>query len=307
VLRQALKEPNFFIVGAPKCGTTALFDYLSQHPNTCCPLNKEPNFFATDFPELRGPKTDADYLALFAGASPDETAIGEASVLYFFSTTAVPEIRRRYPAARIIIMLRNPTDMVYSFHSQMLNTVNENEPDFVKAWGLQDARLAGRSIADKCLVPAFLQYRDIGRLSQFIQPVLAAFPAEQVKLIVFDDMKVNPQGVFDEVTDFLDLPRFSGVNFRVVNANRVQRSSAVAGLTERPVNARLRRAATRAKQLLGMEAFAVRKWLAGLNTREAPRPKLAPEFRRELLAFFAEEVTELERLTGRDLSGWRGD
>lgn len=300
-----MTEPNFFIVGAPKCGTTALFDYLSQHPQTCCPLNKEPNYFASDFPALQGPKTDAEYLELFAGASATETAVGEASVLYFFSKTAVPEIRRRYPAARIIMMIRNPTDMVYSFHSQLLNTVNEDEPDFVKAWRLQDERRAGRKISEHCLVPEFLQYREIGRLSQFIKPVLALFPAEQVKLIVFDDMKADPQTVFDDVTDFLGLERYSGVNFRVVNANRVQRSRVVAELTERPVAAPLRRAAGRVKQLLGLEHVAVRKWLAGLNSREAPRPQLPPEFRRELQAFFAAEVAELEQLTGRDLAAWR--
>lgn len=300
-----MNEPNFFIVGAAKCGTTALFDYLSQHPNTWCPLEKEPNYLAFDYPALQGPKTEADYLALFAAADEQHTARGEASVLYFFSRVAISEIHKRYPDARLIINIRNPAEMVYSFHSQLLNTVNEDEPDFEKAWHLQDERLQGRSIPRKCLVPEFLQYRDIGRLSINIRRVLDVFPREQVKIVIFDDMKNDPQRVFDDVTDYLGLPRFSDVDFRVVNPNRIQKSQVVAGVTERPLQPGAHRFFSRLKKMLGLQGVGFRKLLSGLNTRQAPRKPLRPEFAAELRAHFADEVRELESLTGRDLSGWR--
>ena len=300
-----LTAPNFFIVGVAKCGTTALFDYLAQHPNTWCPADKEPNFLAFDYPALQGPRTEENYLKLFADASAEHTAVGEASILYFFSKVAIEEIRKRYPAAKLIIMIRNPVEMVYSFHSQLMSTANEDVTDFEQAWQLQDERREGRHIPSRCLVPEFLQYRDIGRMSRGIRRVLDVFPQEQVRIIVFDDMKADPQGVFDEVTDYLELPRFAGVDFRVVNANKVQKSQLVTGVTTRPLRPGMQDVVRRLKKALGLQNFSFRAVLNRLNSKEAPRRQLPPEFRRELRDYFAAEVRELEALTGRDLSHWR--
>jgi hypothetical protein len=281
-----------------------LFDYLSQHPNIFCPANKEPNYFAADFPALMGPATLEDYLQLFAPADASHTAIGEASVLYFYSRVAVAEIRRRYPDAKLIIMIRNPVDMVYSFHSQMVTTVNEEELDFERAWALQDERLEGRHIAEKCVVPEFLQYRDIGRLSRYIRPMLELFPPEQLRLIVFDDLKAEPRKVFDETLDYLGLPPHSDINFRIVNANRVQKSRAVAGVVERPLQPGLARFISVAKSALGVKKVSFRQIVGKWNTHNQQRPPLSPEFRRELVEYFSSEVAELEKLTGRDLQHW---
>lgn len=300
-----LNRPNFFIVGVAKCGTTALFDYLAQHPNTWCPAEKEPNYLAFDYPALQGPRTEENYLKLFADAAPEHTAIGEASILYFFSKVAIEEIRERYSDAKLIIMIRNPADMVYSFHSQLMSTANEDVADFERAWQMQDERLQGRRIPSRCLVPEFLQYREIGRMSRGIRRILDVFPREQVKLIVFDDMKADPQAVFDDVTDYLGLPRYDGVDFRVVNANTVQKSRLVTGVTTRPLRPGMQDFVRRAKKTLGLQHFSFRALLDRFNTTEAPRKQLAPEFRRELRAFFADEVRELEELTGRDLAHWR--
>jgi len=301
----SLNRPNFFIVGVAKCGTTALFDYLAQHPNTWCPAEKEPNFLAFDYPALQGPRTEENYLKLFADAGDEHTAVGEASILYFFSKVAIEEIREHYPDAKLIIMIRNPAEMVYSFHSQLMSTANEDVADFEQAWRLQDERREGRHIPSRCLVPEFLQYRDIGRLSRGIRRVLDVFPREQVRLIVFDDMKADPQGVFDDVTDYLGLPRFGGVDFRVVNANKVQKSQLVTGVTTRPLRPRLQGFVRWLKKVTGLQGFSFRALLNRLNSTEAPRKQLSTEFRSELRDYFADEVRELEVLTGRDLSDWR--
>lgn len=298
-------EPNFFIVGAPKCGTTALFDYLAQHPNVWCPLNKEPSFFCSDFPQLQGPKIYDDYLQLFASAGDQHIAIGEASVVYFYSNVAVTEIRRRYPDARLIVMIRNPVDMVTSFHSQLCITLNEDEPDFYRAWQLQDARAKGLHIPKHCVAPDFLQYRKVARLSRFIEPILNVFPPDQVRTIVLDDMQADPLRVFNEITDYLDLPRFSEINFRVVNANRTHASKLLATLTERPGNLPWLRVLRKIKKAVGLNHLGFRRALARFNTRTLPRAALAPEFRKELVEYFASEVTALEQLTGRDFSHWR--
>lgn len=143
-----IRLPNFFLVGAPKAGTTSLYHYLDQHPEIYMSPIKEPNFFAAEIreenlaPELRrGAARDArslrkfldgpmlekrfggmvatweDYLRLFANAG-SQTALGEASVCNLWSTTAAERIAARIPGAKILVMLRDPAERAYSqyFH-----------------------------------------------------------------------------------------------------------------------------------------------------------------------------------------------
>src|SRR5690349_21884975 len=86
-------KPNFFIVGAPKCGTTALYEYLRPHPNVFLPRVKEPHFFATDLGTYPAVKTRAAYDRLFADSLAEHTRVGEASVYYLRSSAALANIR----------------------------------------------------------------------------------------------------------------------------------------------------------------------------------------------------------------------
>ena len=79
------KKPNFFIVGAPKCGTTALASYLNEHSKIFVSNPKEPHYFATDFPRYRLYDSLKQYLDIFNDAKSENVAIGEASVFYMYS------------------------------------------------------------------------------------------------------------------------------------------------------------------------------------------------------------------------------
>ncbi|MFQ5570582.1 MAG: sulfotransferase, partial [Rhodothermales bacterium] len=114
-------RPDFFIVGAPKCGTTAMFRYLQEHPEIYLP-KKEFHHFGSDLrpPNYQGRNRDrAVYLSLFAGVTT-EKRIGEASVWYLYSKKAAREIKAFAPEADVIIMLRNPVEMMYSLYSLFL-------------------------------------------------------------------------------------------------------------------------------------------------------------------------------------------
>src|SRR5262249_53369576 len=127
-----MNKPNFFIVGAPRCATTSMYTYLKQHPQIHLSLLKEPLFFATDLTIQPLAVTDeASYLGLFADAG-DARRIGEGSVFYLLSKRAAEEIKRFSPRAKIIIMLRNPIDMMHSLHALYLRTGNE-DLDFEEA------------------------------------------------------------------------------------------------------------------------------------------------------------------------------
>ena len=150
-----MRKPDFFLIGAPKCGTTALATYLSEHPNILLSDPKEPQYFCKDLKWYGNPvKSDEDYLRrFFPGLEGSPAAIvGEASSLYLYSKVAVPNILSFQPEAKFIVMLRNPVEMAYSLHSMLCFQGEEDEKDFLKAWHLQDQRRAGRFIPDGLLV-----------------------------------------------------------------------------------------------------------------------------------------------------------
>ena len=139
--------PNFFIVGAPKCGTTALFQYLSTHPDVFAPQRKEFNYFCDDlhFNNVAGLfhyRDTADYLSHFAGWE-GQKRIGEASVWYLYSMRAAANIHRFSPDARIIVMIRNPAEMLHSLHSQLLENGDEDIVAFEAALSAEEDRKRG--------------------------------------------------------------------------------------------------------------------------------------------------------------------
>src|SRR3954462_2607244 len=100
-----MNTPNLFIVGAPKCGTTAWVEYLRTHPDIFFPNSKEDCFFALDLPKFRFIHSEAEYSRLFAG-SGDAKYVGEASAMYLFSKAAPNAMRDYNAAAKILIFLR---------------------------------------------------------------------------------------------------------------------------------------------------------------------------------------------------------
>jgi hypothetical protein len=156
------KRPDFFIVGAPKCGTTALNDYLAEHPDIFV-ARKEMHFFGADLnfgPHFQlyrhYPK---DYRAAFAAWNGQSRA-GEASVWYLFSEKAAAEIIAYNPDARIIIMLREPTSLLHSLYSQFVADGNEHLPTFKEALAAEADRRAGRRITRQTYLAQALVYRE---------------------------------------------------------------------------------------------------------------------------------------------------
>jgi hypothetical protein len=298
-------KPNFFIVGAPKCGTTALYEYLRPHPNIFMPEVKEPHFFAKDLGTYPRIKTLEDYDALFAESRPEHLRIGEASVYYLRSSVAIANIHEFNPAAKIIAMFRNPVDMVHSLHSQLLYWSEEIEPDFETAWRLQEGRSQGRELPPQSRGAFLLQYAQVGRFGSQTERLLSVFPRAQVKLILYDDFTASPQRVYDEVIDFLGVPHDRRDRFPRINENKRARLSWLGNFFRKPPPA-LRSAFRGLKRLMGEESLsAVKKKAVNLNTVRARRQPLSPEFRAELVETFRDEVDLLSRLMQRDLSHWR--
>ena len=136
-------KPDFFIAGMPRSGTTSMYTYLKQHPDIFLSIYKEPNYFCKDLSQSDyNVRDEALYHSLFVHAA-GKKRIGEGSVWYLTSTTAASEIKKFSPSAKIIVMLRNPVEMIYSLHSLYLRTGNEDTVDFEQALALQPDRMKG--------------------------------------------------------------------------------------------------------------------------------------------------------------------
>lgn len=301
-----MHKPNFFIVGAPKCGTTALASYLGEHPDIFISEVKEPHYFSDDLPDHRYVKTLEDYLKLFENGK-GKKIVGEGSVHYLFSEVAIANIREFNPSAKLVAMLRNPVEMVHSLHGQFLHSLNEDETNFERAWELQEQRAKGMSLPPDGNDPALLQYKRVGSYSDQVARMLQHFPRDQVKIVLYDDFRRNPRGVYEEVLDFLGVQSDGRREFPVINSSHAYRFRPLGVLLGRKP-AMIRKAWAFVKRTLGLDersGQAIGDWLQNKNKVFKPHPPLSSGMRSTLTREFAGDVSRLETMIGRDLSGWR--
>jgi hypothetical protein len=290
-------RPNFFIVGAPRCGTTAMYEYLRQHPDVFMPYRKEPVYFGADLHKRLPYLDEAGYLKLFA-SSAGERRLGEATVWYLYSATAADEIKAFAPDARIIIMLRNPVDMMHSLHRHWLFTANEDIDDFAEALAAEDDRSRGRRLPPRVRRPEGLQYRASARYASHVERWLATFGSAAVKVIIYDDFEADPAGVYRETLEFLGVDPEFQPDFSIVNPNKGVRSAWIQRVTSS------KQFVATASKLPGPAFHLLRRVLKRMNMRPEPRASLDPALRARLTREFAPDVEELGRIIGRDLSGW---
>lgn len=279
------QRPNFFILGAPKCGTTSLARWLEAHPAVFFSPHKEPHFYSTDLAN-RNITSEAAYHRLFDGAGPGHLAIGEASTWYLFSKEAVPNILQAVPDARFIVMTRDPVDMARSLHHHNLRVLHEDEADFARAWALQDTRRAGHKIPRDCTELAFLQYGAACSLGAQVARLLDHVPPEQVLHIPLDGLRAEPALHYRRALAFLRVPDDGREDFPLANPARGHRSRVVQ---------RALRLGSRMRRILGLRRGT---GLARLNERADPKPSLDLELVKELERYFQTDLGLLRMRLG---------
>jgi hypothetical protein len=297
--------PNLFIVGAPKSGTTALASYLGAHPDVFVAA-KELSYFGTDlvFRTTKGGRWRIGYetyLKWFA-PSPDTRYRADRSVFYLYSARAAAEIHSYDPRSRVIALLRNPVDQMYSQHSEMLFQGEEDIASFGDAIAAEADRQRGERVPDGCQKVFGLFYRDIARYAQQVERYRARFGRDRVCVVLYDDLVADALGAYRRVLEFLEVDPHHRPDLAVVNANKVVRSPRVRDLLRQapPGVRRMGRLVVpdeRARAVL-------RRRLHVLNTRGQARPPMPLDLRRRLVEEFTAEVARLEVLLQRDLGAW---
>lgn len=295
-----MKKPDFFIVGAFKAGTTALYEYLRAHPQIFMSVPKEPMYFGQDLTPRYRRMTSDEYLALFRDARDDQRA-GEASPWYLYSNTAAQEIRGFDADAKAIVMLRNPVDVMYSQHSQLVFNQREDLTDFAEALAAEDDRMAGHRLPADAIRPEALYYRHSVAFAEQVARYFDVLGRDRVHIVVFDDLVAEPRAVYRSTLEFLGVDPTFEVDLSVYNPNKKPRSGAVQKLIFAPKGP-MKRVVGRLRSVPVMHR--VRDALVSANSTAAARSNMDPELRAQLTAEFAPQVRELGALIGRDLSAW---
>lgn len=295
--------PNFFIVGAPKCGTTSLSIYLREHVNVFMCTPKEPHYFATDLPKYRVVTSEEEYLKLFSGVTSSHMAVGEASATYLYSNAAIPGIKQFNPHSKIIVMIRNPVDLVYSMHSSLVYSRDEDEEVFERAWELNSSRKAGKMIPKRCHDRKMLYYDEIAKLGFQIKRLLQYFPTSQIMTIFTEDFFQDTKKVYENVLDFLGLPNDQRDEFPVFNRNKSHKYLWLANFTQRPPD-QLLKIAFRFKDMLNLKRLGILRTLRNANVELEPRKSLDRAVRQMLINEYKTDINMLSKLTRRDLSHW---
>jgi len=276
--------PNFFIVGAPKAGTTSLYAYLKNVPGIYMSPIKEPNYFSVSTHFKLGKKPIRDkkkYLSLFKKVK-DEKIIGEANPSYLSDPETPKLIHQTVPNARILISLRDPVERAYSAY---LMTIRRG---FTKKSFSQQME---NTLSNEILPSGKVLTR--GLYFNPVKKYLDIFGQKQVKIIIFEEFIKNPKTFIEEILEFLGYNKpLETFENEVHNPYAVVRSSVTKYIFQ---NDTVRKFA----QIIPSSSRRILKERVML--KQQPKPKMNEEVKKKLVNFFHDDVEKLKTLLGRDL------
>ena len=293
-----MNKPRFIIVGAAKSGTTSLFEYLRRHPQIYLPPGKEIGYFADDQPNTKGLKNFSDYLDFFSAANEFQTC-GEVATVYLYSMTAALNIYKQLgEATKIIIILRNPVDMIYSLWKQ---NVRDGGEKLTLSEGIDYAqqRMENREFLSE-MPGSIVNYDYINRVRYYnqVKRYIDIFGKEQVKIYIFENF-------FDDtITSLKDLFSFIGVNpeFQLEAYNIHNPAGTVHSTLLHNLYTRKSFFYKIARLILPPKIrAAIRMWLYKINTRPVSYPLMNKELAERIKSELTEDVRKLENLINIDL------
>ena len=273
--------PNFFILGAAKCGTTSLFQYLKEHPGIFMSPVKEPCFFCEEFQVVKNPVA---YARLFEGAG-NASWIGEASHVYFSSPTSARTLRTFVPEAKFVLILRHPSERAYSLYHHMRRYGYETIGTFEKALASEEKRVVSDTFRTHCnqYIYNFFYFRS-GLFGEQIERYFALFERSQFHIVTLDQLMKSPLSTIHGIYNFLNVQDDFMPEIKVFNKGETSRFP----LVQNFVNLKLRRPSWLRR--IGMN------WSRKYNLKLIP--PINPETRHQLCKRFQSDLERLYDLTG---------
>lgn len=301
------KLAELFIVGQPKSGTTALAQYLSEHPQICMSVPKEPAYFATDVHResdefhgeaLRFPvRTPESYEALFSEGS-DSSVLGDASTCYLYSKEAAANIFEYNPQAKIIVSLREPVSMIHALHSQFVNEAVEDEPDFTAAVEKESRRKEGKDVPSGVRAPSFLYYSERMKYSEQLERYMKHFPPEQILVFTAEEMRGGTADIYKKVLSLVGVDDSFQPSFEAVHESKQPRFARVNRTLRNPRFTKTMNKVLGHKVYTGLQKRLVEPMLLKSQKRDV----MPSEVRDRLRAEVRDDVERLGELLGRDLT-----
>ncbi len=302
------KLPNFLVIGAGKSGTTALYEYLNSHPEVFMSPIKETNFFALEGEQLVNPEDDpdqmkhypwsvtqySDYQDLFKPAT--EPAIGEVSPMYLYSEKAAQNIKKRLPDAKIIVILRQPVERLYSRYLHLAREDRRPTNDFSDALDKESIWWKRNDLVTE------------GFYYCHLHKYYRLFPKEQIKVILYEDFRSDPEAVLRDLYEFIG-----------VSSTYRAPTSAEYNVSGFIVNKKL-------DKLIGQNSILkayikslfpdlfgqlsknskVKAFVTKLRKKNMHKPAISKELKARMNAeIYKADIDNLQRLINRNLSHWQ--
>ena len=294
-------KPNFILIGAGKAGTTAIYEYLRQHPQVYMSPVKEPNYFAFmgEKVAFKGPGedrminassiTDAKtYYHLFDQVI-NELAIGEASQWYLYSDKAAARIKNALPEAKLIAILRDPVKRAYSDYLHFVRDEREPIDDFVSAIKAEQSRIDSHW--------GFGHYVRRGLYYEQVKRYFDRFERQQIKIHLNEDLKADSLGLMQTIFEFL------GIDDTFVPDTSFRPN--VSGIPKNKLLHRFLGKSNPIRMLIEpLAPDSLRKAMITFKGKNLSQPPLTDEVRQQLIPLFREDVLRLQNLIQRDLSSW---
>jgi len=287
---------DFVGIGAERSGTTWLTDCLREHPEVYIPEKKEVFFFNQfdpHFLKVKNPKYEWGinwYKKQFNSSS--ESLIGEFTPTYLYDSFAPKRIKKHFPRVKIICVLRNPVDRVFSqyLHDQRMGVI--------------------KNISFEEALEKYDNYIIKGLYSKHLKNYFDLFPRKNILIILLDDIKKNPGAVTKITYQFLDL---KNINFIPSIANRKINTASISHYNF--INYFMMHTEYWLREnnlgffLRFLEKYGIRQWamkLRDLNSESLKKyPKMKKETGDKLIKLYKGDIEKLEKLLKRNLNSWK--
>lgn len=287
--------PGVYVLGAPKCGTTSLHEYLGQHPAIFVSKKKELHYFTHRLlsEAAHGPgdefglrtvvRDESEYLRWFRGARPDQVSV-DVSPSYLYYDQVAPSIHQVRPDAQLIAVVRDPVEKAYSQYLHMRRSQRESLE-------LRDA-LAAEGDRTRGGWSDLWRYVDSSRYAGHLRAWAEVFGRERLLVLFSEELAREPARTMTLVHNFIGVEPRAIRASRARNAGGLARSRRLASFIEGP-----NRPKRLARKMLP-ESVRGRLALRLVEANTGTKPHMDPEMRRELQSRFRSEVTDLADFMG---------